>query len=202
MPTPTFEKLSTEKKEIILQNASKLFAFNQYHQASLDILAKQIGIAKGSLYQYFENKKDLYFYLISYIQKEKQNYIGNQLKEIPSDFFEMLYKISKITYQYEKENPIYRQVLFNAQYEKYEKELGDLHAQNWQQSVSYFKNILLSPKYHTQIKKDISIENIAKMLTQMLRSISEIPIVFSEKETDNYILLWIDLLKKGLKAII
>lgn len=39
-------------------------------------IVEQSKIAKGSFYQYFEDKKDLYFYLIDTIYKKKIQYLG------------------------------------------------------------------------------------------------------------------------------
>ena len=45
------------------------FADQGYHQASLNRLVAQAGIAKGSLYQYFPNKEGIFAYIFQYALK-------------------------------------------------------------------------------------------------------------------------------------
>jgi AcrR family transcriptional regulator len=50
---------SAIKKQLILDSAIKVFADKGYHYATIDDIAKDAGIAKGSVHAYFENKLDL-----------------------------------------------------------------------------------------------------------------------------------------------
>jgi AcrR family transcriptional regulator len=46
-------------KDRIIKAAFKIFTKKGYHQSTMDDIAKEIGVSKGALYQYFKNKKDL-----------------------------------------------------------------------------------------------------------------------------------------------
>jgi len=72
MPKDTFNNLSEEKRAWILKAAIKEFADNPYDVASISNIVRKTGIAKGSFYQYFEDKKDLYQTLIEKATHEKQ----------------------------------------------------------------------------------------------------------------------------------
>jgi len=54
-----FEKIRTDKKELILNTALKLFAEKGYHATSISSIAKDAGISKGLMYNYFESKETL-----------------------------------------------------------------------------------------------------------------------------------------------
>ena len=54
-----FEEIRQEKKQLILDAAMKLFAQEGFHATSISAIAKEVGIAKGLLYNYFESKEDL-----------------------------------------------------------------------------------------------------------------------------------------------
>jgi len=56
----TFWHLPADKQERVLNAALTEFADQGYHQASLNRLVAQAGIAKGSLYQYFPNKEGIF----------------------------------------------------------------------------------------------------------------------------------------------
>ncbi len=64
MPKPTWWNLHTTKREQILDEA--LFEFSQfpYAQASITAMVRRLEIAKGSIYQYFTDKEDLYITIV------------------------------------------------------------------------------------------------------------------------------------------
>ncbi|MDD3656837.1 MAG: TetR/AcrR family transcriptional regulator, partial [Atribacterota bacterium] len=53
-----FHSLESEKQERIINAALKEFARNGYGKASTNEIIKQAGISKGSLFNYFNNKKE------------------------------------------------------------------------------------------------------------------------------------------------
>ncbi|MGE5352388.1 MAG: uroporphyrinogen-III synthase [Acidobacteriota bacterium] len=49
------------KRERIIEAASRLFSENSFHEVMMEDVAKMASIAKGTLYNYFASKEDLYF---------------------------------------------------------------------------------------------------------------------------------------------
>ena len=64
MPRPTFLKLADTKRKHFMAEAYKEFSRNTFEAASITNLVKSLGIAKGSVYQYFEDKEELYEFLV------------------------------------------------------------------------------------------------------------------------------------------
>lgn len=71
MPNQTFFNLPDKKRQTIADLAIAEFANNDYQNASITKIVKQAKIAKGSFYQYFEDKKELYLYLVDLASKKK-----------------------------------------------------------------------------------------------------------------------------------
>ncbi len=71
MPKQTFFNLPTQKREQILDVIIDEFAENDYANVSISRIVANAGIAKGSFYQYFEDKDDLYNYLYDLIAQAK-----------------------------------------------------------------------------------------------------------------------------------
>ncbi len=71
MPKQTFFNLPDEKREQILDVIIDEFAENNYANVSISRIVANAGIAKGSFYQYFEDKDDLYNYLFDLIAEAK-----------------------------------------------------------------------------------------------------------------------------------
>ncbi|ALX48404.1 TetR family transcriptional regulator [Lentibacillus amyloliquefaciens] len=63
---PIFNNLESEKQELIINAAIKEFVKRGFEKASTNEIVKEARISKGSLFNYFNNKKDLYIYLIEY----------------------------------------------------------------------------------------------------------------------------------------
>jgi len=76
MPNQTFFNLPDEKREQILQVAINEFAENDYDSVSISRIVARAGIAKGSFYQYFADKEDLYAYLLGSLADAKTQFLS------------------------------------------------------------------------------------------------------------------------------
>jgi len=106
LPKQTFFNLPEDKKERILDSAIDEFAKNYYHKASITRIVNNAGIAKGSFYQYFEDKKDLFKYLIEKIGEKKIQYLFPIMENIDKlDFFEVVREMYVTAIEFAVENP-------------------------------------------------------------------------------------------------
>src|SRR5579862_5168701 len=55
------ERQYQEREELILQVAEQMLIARGYHEMSMDDIAAQVGIARGTLYRHFASKEDLVF---------------------------------------------------------------------------------------------------------------------------------------------
>ena len=81
MPLATFFNLPKEKRDLILSVASEEFSKYDYHAASINRICAGSGIAKGSFYQYFAGKLDLYAYVMTSAIKEKVRFFSDVREE-------------------------------------------------------------------------------------------------------------------------
>jgi len=65
MPSTTFFNLPIEKRNIIIDAAMTLFIENDYDKVTIRMIASHSSISIGSFYQYFEDKDDIYLFLIT-----------------------------------------------------------------------------------------------------------------------------------------
>lgn len=115
MPTDTFNNLPEEKQNQIVQTSAAEFAANPYAVASVSNIVRITGIAKGSFYQYFEDKKDLYRYLIALGTEKKLNL----LKKLPapnpnSDLFSYMRWQFLSTVLFEIHHPDFARINYRA----------------------------------------------------------------------------------------
>jgi TetR/AcrR family transcriptional regulator len=76
MPHQTFFNLPDEKREQITQIAIDEFADNDFEAVSISRIVARAGIAKGSFYQYFSGKEDLYGYLLGLLMDAKMEFLS------------------------------------------------------------------------------------------------------------------------------
>jgi AcrR family transcriptional regulator len=78
MPKPTFFNLPPEKRETIMNAAIEEFAEYGLENASTNRIVKNSGIAKGSFYQYFEDKQDVFMHMLDLIEQKELEFFKNE----------------------------------------------------------------------------------------------------------------------------
>ena len=80
MPKDAFYKISEEKKNIIIKAALNEFGSRSYNESSLNNIVKSTKIPKGSFYQYFEDKLDMYKYTLNLATEEKMKFFSMEVE--------------------------------------------------------------------------------------------------------------------------
>lgn len=83
MPKDTFFNLPAEKRERIVNAAIDQIAAYHYDRVTINRIVGAAGIPKGSFYQYFENKDDLYVYLFTEVGDTKLDMIEDLRRQVP-----------------------------------------------------------------------------------------------------------------------
>jgi AcrR family transcriptional regulator len=91
-----FEEIREEKKALIMEVALKYFANEGYHRTTITRIAREAGISKGLMYNYFESKEELLSAIIQKSVYEVYSFFDvNRDGYLSPDEFE--YFIRKIT---------------------------------------------------------------------------------------------------------
>lgn len=75
MPSDTFLNLPEEKRERILRAAIKEFGMRNVQEGNLSNIVKDAGIARGSIYQYFTTKEELYIYIFDTLRARRAEHV-------------------------------------------------------------------------------------------------------------------------------
>ena len=142
MPKSTFFNLPDEKRNLILEVAIDEFAGKDYDSASISQIVARAGIAKGSFYQYFEDKRDLYFYLVELAAEEKKRFLARHPPPDPEmDLFDYLRWLLRIGMTFELSQPKLGWVAFRAIY--VERPFGDDVLDHVQRrALDYYRSLL------------------------------------------------------------
>lgn len=86
MPKETFRKLSKEKQDKLLNAAIIEFSRVPYEEASINRIIESAGISRGSFYMYFNDKEDIYHYILCTDRKKLEKRIIKSLDDNNGDF--------------------------------------------------------------------------------------------------------------------
>ncbi len=115
MPKQTFFNLPDDKRALILELAIEEFAGQNYNNASISRIVERAGIAKGSFYQYFTDKQDLYLYLIDVaIAEKKRALLATPPPGPDMDVFAYLRWLITAGLRFEFTNPRQAQIAYRA----------------------------------------------------------------------------------------
>ena len=69
-----------QKRESILVAAAVLFSQKSYHEVMMEDVARMIDVAKGTVYNYFTSKEELYFSIMSTRLENLLNSLNDKIK--------------------------------------------------------------------------------------------------------------------------
>ena len=92
------------KKEVIRQAAIKVFAEQGFHNTTTDKVAREAGVAVGTIYNYFQNKADVLEYIFEVEYQKRKTFYENLEHENLSSV-EKLRSIMEKHFTEVKENP-------------------------------------------------------------------------------------------------
>ena len=89
MPTPTWERLPAARRDAVVAAAEAEFGAHGFSRGSLNVIAREAGVSKGSLFQYFADKEDLCAYLADVVSLRIRAQLEPHLPKLPwpTDFF-------------------------------------------------------------------------------------------------------------------
>lgn len=119
MPTVTWARLDGDRRRAVLAAAEDEFAARGFSGGSLNVIARRAGVAKGSLFQYFADKRDLYAYVTDEASQRVRAYMEAQIDDLDSDrpFFDFLTDLLDAWVAYFADNPRERALHAAASFE-------------------------------------------------------------------------------------
>lgn len=202
MPKETFFNISEEKQQRIIEASLDEFADYTFNEANLSRIIKASKIPRGSFYQYFEDKYDLYKYLFDIMAQKKLAFMGDLLpnpEQMPFlVLFEELYSRGvKFAVSDPRFVKISRNLMMNQ--EIMDKIFGD----NLEIAKNFYIGYIEADKALGRIRQDVDTEFLADFVVQATTNIA-FNEVSQNKEFDvermfNRIINIMSILKKGIE---
>ncbi len=99
-----FFELDIEKRNRIFDAGLREFAEQNYNEASTNNIVKVAGISKGSLFKYFKNKEDLYFFILDSVIADLVEETKNDISSLKGDIFEIIIRYAEVEFNWHINN--------------------------------------------------------------------------------------------------
>lgn len=154
MPKSTFYQLPVEKQERILTGASMLFAELGYYQTDVAQIAMKCGVAKGSLYNYFESKEDIYIHVCrDGLQKFRKVVYGGMEPEW--DVYRQIEHIFTVGAKHVDANKAHTRLYLNISSSGMDRFAEILSAETESYFAEHFKELLERSKTEGTIRESV-----------------------------------------------
>jgi AcrR family transcriptional regulator len=168
VPKDTFFNLPEDKRALICDVAFDEFAEFPFDQASINRIVSNSGIAKGSFYQYFDDKKDLFLYLMGLITEEKINYLSPIIRNpAEHDIFTLIKELFLSGIQFAREQSRYAAIGNNLLATKDTPIYRELKADNFPSSFAFFEPLVEEAISRGEVRTDIDITMLSFVITSM-----------------------------------
>lgn len=87
MPSDTFFRLPDSKRARIMEAIKEEIARTAYEEFSINNVIRSCNISRGSFYQYFRNKEDIYLYLLYTCMEQFCEHARQVLEKTEGDYF-------------------------------------------------------------------------------------------------------------------
>ncbi|SCZ07475.1 TetR/AcrR family transcriptional regulator [Alkaliphilus peptidifermentans] len=105
MPEQLFYELDIDKRNRIIDAGLREFAEQSYNEASTNRIVKAAGIGKGSLFKYFKNKEDFYFYVLDSLIADLVEDVKDDISSLKGDIFDIIIGYAEIEFNWHMNNP-------------------------------------------------------------------------------------------------
>lgn len=196
MPQETFFNLPDNKRNLIISAAMHEFSKNNYKTASINKICKKANIPKGSFYQYFTDKLDLYVYIMSFAIEKKVKFFSDVISKFNTlTMFKQLRLLFVKGIEFAKKYPLYAEL--GEQFSKEHDELaksavikaGDKQAQ------SLFMQMICNAKMKGEIDGNVDSFALCLLLKTLNSTVNEYMLeksgnaccVYSEEELLSFV---------------
>lgn len=184
MPKKTFLRLDEDKQEKVVRAAISEFHANGFEKAKIETIADNAGVAKGSIYQYFEDKKELFLYSVTwsmeYFMKGIDKY--TPLKEM--DVFDYLLKDGRERFElvkHERTMLLFYQDIYTGKFGELTKTVNE---ELWKIGDKYILQLIAVGKKKGTIRTDLEDEMLLLFYKGVTSQIDEY--VFGEMKKDDF----------------
>jgi TetR/AcrR family fatty acid metabolism transcriptional regulator len=163
--------MKPDKRQRIMQAAEKLFRARQFHELTLDDIAREADVGKGTLYLYFTDKNDLFFQTAVAGYDEMCELLRQNLVADAPFREDLLRACQTITSFFKARRPLFR--MFQTEGDRVLGETASLR-KRWQQRreklVAALAAVIVHGVSTGEVRSDLPAEVLAQYLLGLMRT--------------------------------
>jgi AcrR family transcriptional regulator len=173
MPKATFFNIAEDKRNQIYDAALEEFSLFAFTEASLNRICRASKIAKGSFYQYFNDKLDLYTYLLESATQTKFQYFNETMKHLEDlDFIDQIKSLYLSGVTFSMENP--RLALLAERFVEEKSDLKELILEgNELKAYMFYETLIEKAKKNGSVRESVNTRALAMLIHSLNNSVAE-----------------------------
>ncbi len=167
MASKTFDNLPPDKRERFIAVALEEFATHSYDQASISRIVAKLGIAKGSVYQYFKDKVGLYLWLVEEAGRRELEWHSTHQPSADTVFSERVRSMYTVGLEWVTAEPRWARVALRATEASREPRLETVRRVQLDQGHAWLVGFLEQALANGDIRSDLPLDIVASLLSGM-----------------------------------
>ncbi len=177
------EKDSARNRKLFMDAAEALFAANGFFRTTIEDIAEQAGFSKGTIYNYFESKKNI---LMVILDEKFDAFLSGakSILDMNGNLDEMLLKLVEYHLKFFQQNTNFFRLIAAEQYKLGEKLSYEIHPKiisNYRNFQNLLQNIL--ERFPDSLRKDVPMTELARALHGIISSFMT-EYIFSESRSN------------------
>ncbi|MFZ7104105.1 MAG: TetR/AcrR family transcriptional regulator [Peptococcaceae bacterium] len=155
MPKRTFNRLDDDKKERVMRAAIEEFQAHGFEKAKIEVIAKKAGVAKGSIYQYFDDKKELFLYSVTWTLEYFMKVIDRQTPLKDMDVYDYFLSGSRERFALLKKEPLLVAFSLNVTSGKYGSLAKEANSELYRMGEEYELRLIANGQKRGTVRADL-----------------------------------------------
>lgn len=166
-----FKRLPQEKQDRVLAAFLMEFSQNDYEGASITSVVKDLGIAKGSVYQYFGSKMELYQMLWEQAGEAKAQAAEGLNPDDFWDFWDWYREVCIAGLNFDLEHLDQGNLLYRAAQDRSNPDVAELMRGAEQKELARFKELVEREQENGLITREFDAEFVARVIVSETRAL-------------------------------
>lgn len=176
MPRDTWWNLPEGKRARVLDSAMAEFGRRGFSAGSLNVIARDAQIAKGSLFQYFEDKLDLFTTTCADVSDRVRDAVLSGI-DAGAPFFTVLQRITDHWLDYFATHPLEQRIAFAAAHEMDAEAGAAVRAVTNAKFVDALEPLVKQAADHGDFAPDVEPAEVIAMSVLVLRHLDSAPFI-------------------------
>jgi AcrR family transcriptional regulator len=207
VPSATWWNLAEDKRTRVIEAAMCEFGARGFSAGSLNVIASEAGIAKGSLFQYFDDKLDVFVTICEHVSLQVEGAVLGVV-DPAAPLFDNLRRLVRGWMAYFREHTLERQIAHASHHELDMDVRRVIRAVPNEHHRQAFGPLVRAARERGELRPDVDERMVISMITLVLRHLNSAPFdragdvgidwrELDDQEVDRWAVAYVDVLERA-----